>query len=255
MSTYRLRTIAIAVAAAALAWTASPAVADTPRDAPEPQLSDSQDSQVPDSQAPPAADSEEPVPDTEVPPAVDDEDPPAPPTRAVAPRSARLHRPASRYRRGKGWFLGASLGVGSVTYSDGSSDGATATFFDARLGGMLTPRLGLSAEFWSDGHRNKFDDSLAITQNSLGVCLAYWTTPHLWLKAGLGTARVTMYRGGTELARHHGVVYTASAGYEIVSRDSLALDISLRLLGSTFDASSGGAGRSALSLHAGVTWY
>jgi opacity protein-like surface antigen len=220
--------VVIAAAAAALAGAAAPAAANTPRGAPEPQLPEA----APDSEEPPRAE-------------------------AVAPQPVRRYRPASQYRRGKGWFLGGSLGVGSVTYSGNSisSDSQTATFFDVRLGGMLNERFAISTEFWSDGHRNEFDDSLAVTQNCLGLAMTYWVTPHLWLKSGLGTSRLTMYRGGTELASHKGVGYTVGAGYEIVSRDSLSVDLSLRLLGSSFDTSTDDMGRSALSLHAGIAWY
>jgi hypothetical protein len=193
-------------------------------------------------------------------PAPDSEEPPAPalaePVRPQ-PLAQPVARPVSRFRRGKGWFLGASLGIGSVAYSgDGiSNDSETATFFDARLGGMLGERLALSAEFWSDGHRNEFDDSVAVTQNCLGLGAIYWITPHFWAKAGMGTARLKLYRNGSELANHEGFAYTTSVGYEIVSRKSLSVDLSLRLLMSSFGTTFDDVSRSALSLHTGANWY
>jgi hypothetical protein len=222
----------------ALAGLATLARADTPVDAPELRLAE------------PALDSEEPL-------AQGGADPAAPPlAEPVRPQPAAQYQPVSRFRRGKGWFLGGGLGVGSVAYSgEGSTQSKTATFFDARLGGMLTERLGLSAEFWSDGHRNEFDDSVAVTQNSLGVGAIYWVSPHFWVKAGLGTARLKVYRNGAVLAAREGVAYTTSAGYEIVSRKSLSVDLSLRLLMSSFETSFEDLSRSALSLHVGANWY
>jgi hypothetical protein len=229
--------VVIAAATLALAGLATLARADTPVDAPEPRLAE------------PAPDSAEPAPDSAEPPAPQADKPVRPMPLA--------HRPVSGFRSGKGWFLGGSLGIGSVAYAGLgiSNDSETATFLDARLGGMLTERLALSAEFWSDGHRNEFDDSIAITQNCLGVGAIYWVTPHFWTKAGLGTARLTVYRNGSRQVSHQGLAYTAGAGYEIVSRTNLSLDLSLRLLMSSFETSFEDVSRSALSLHAGLNWY
>jgi hypothetical protein len=230
----------ITAATLALAGLTTLARADTPVNAPEPRVA-------------------EPAPATGQPAPAADQPAPATAAEPARPRPAAQYLPVSRFRRGKGWFLGGSMGIGSVAYSGpGNLDSKTATFFDARLGGMLTERLALSAEFWSDGHRKEleFEGTVAATQNCLGLGATYWATPHLWVKAALGTARLTVYSNGAEQAAREGLAYTASTGYEIVSRRSLSVDLSLRLLMSSFDTSvEENVTRSALSLHAGANWY
>jgi hypothetical protein len=59
----------------------------------------------------------------------------------------------SRFHPRAGWFFGANLGTGPIGYGDSSIEGGGGGFLDLRFGGMLTSRLALALEYWSDGHR------------------------------------------------------------------------------------------------------
>ncbi len=155
-----------------------------------------------------------------------------------------------------GWFLGASLGVGALDYSDGFvDDGATGAFFGARFGGMLGQRFGLSAEFWSDGHNADDLGDRALTQNTLGIAMTYWATPRLWLKLGLGSATLKEHLPGLEL-EYDGTALVTAAGYEILSRSRYSVDLSARLMSTSYDNGDfEPMRRNGLALNIGANWY
>lgn len=174
-----------------------------------------------------------------------------------APVSYSPARPLSRFQR-SGWFLGASLGVGSISYSannieDESGNGGY--FFDVRFGGMLSSRFALAVEFWSDGHREdsgQFDE--ARTQNTLGITGTFWAAPRLWIKAGLGASTLTFHQIDDDIALD-GNAYQAAVGYEFMHMGKLAFDGALRITSSSFDDFGGSFRRSALSISVGASRF
>lgn len=254
------------VAVWTLAGSFGAARADTPLNAPAPEMAEQpSDDEAGPTAAEPATDdssSDSSTEDTDKSSRSDTDRPgPSRPAAATPSGSGAWRMPSRRFRTGKGWFLGASVGIGSVTYSENalSDDSDTATFLELRLGGMLSQRFAMSAEFWTDGHREEFDESRATAQNCLGVAMTYWATPHLWFRAGLGASRLTTYRFGVSDRELASWAYMLGTGYELVSRNSLSVDLSVRLLSSTYEFFDfdfiQSASRSALSLHVGVNWY
>lgn len=166
-----------------------------------------------------------------------------------------VQAPAPGWRR-EGWFLGGGLGIGSVGYEGTfiSSDG-TAYCFDAYFGGMLTRQLALSVELWSDGHRTS--DFSSMAQNVLGIAARYWFTPKLWSKGGLGSATLVgddLRWNGQESV--DGIAFLLSTGYELLSRDSMALEVSVRVLSASYEMPGWGSfSRALLAAHLGFIWY
>ena len=155
-----------------------------------------------------------------------------------------------------GWFLGGGLGMGSMGYENIfiASDGA-AYCFDAYFGGMLTPRIALSVELWSDGHRAASSGSMA--QDVLGMAARYWFTPKLWSKGGFGSATLVgdeiRWNGQESL---DGISFLLSTGYELISKDSMALEVAVRVMTTGYEMPGWGAfRRTLLGAHLGFIWY
>ncbi len=138
-----------------------------------------------------------------------------------------------------GWFMGIGVGIGSSSYdgAGGAEEGQGGFFFDARFGGMLTSRLGLAVEFWSDGHRQESFDGVdeARTQNTFAITGSYWLQRKLWLKLGLGASSLTFYREGDNEFSFDGNALLFGVGYEVMHRGNWAFDVSLRVVRSSFD--------------------
>lgn len=179
-------------------------------------------------------------------------EPPPPPGGTPAPAPGA---PEPRFRQGKGWFVGGSLGFGTVSYSSDSSSGETAAFFEARFGTMLGNRFALSIEYWSDGHRIEDEPDVAVTENSLALAATYWATPRFWLRAGLGAALLSAYFRGAAEQEFEGSSFLASGGYELWSHEKYSIDIAARFVSSSYEVEWETMHRAAFSLNLGANWY
>lgn len=167
----------------------------------------------------------------------------------------------SRFREGKGWFLSGDLGLGGVgiTASDGSNDhGSSAMFFHLRFGGMLSKRLALSAELWSDGYDDD-DEFLQVqryTQNVLALAATYWVRPRFWFTAGMGSATMRDYSWSEPVA-YDGSAFMVGTGYELMHRDNYSVDLTFRLVSSSYATNEWGdsLGRTSAAVGLGATWH
>ncbi|MEM9490974.1 MAG: hypothetical protein AAGC55_17630, partial [Myxococcota bacterium] len=125
-------------------------------------------------------------------------------------------------------------------------------FMDARLGGMVNPRLALSVEYWSDGHNADNDSS--FTLNSLAVAATFWPRSRLWLRAGLGTSLLSIYQGRSDDSRR-GYTFTGAIGYEIAHRGKWAFDLSATLRSSNFNEEFEDIRRGTISFNLGLTRF
>ena len=155
--------------------------------------------------------------------------------------------------------------MGTATYSVTTGDLTAETsdtshggfFFDARFGGMLSSRLGLSIELWSNGHRIETidTDEASITQTTLGLAATYWLNRRLWFKAGLGISGLSRYENGDSVEDAEGTSLTAAIGYEIMHRGNWAVDLSLRLVASRYDEEALQFQRSSFAFNLGLTRF
>lgn len=163
----------------------------------------------------------------------------------------------SQFREGKGWYLGADAGAGAVTigWSSGDDSGSSSLNFHFRFGGMLRPRLAVSAEFWSDGHSTT-DIDASYTQNVLALAASYWLLPRLWVTTGVGSGTLRTYAGGSGDAQvNKGHVFMVGSGFEVLSRKRYSLDLNIRLFQSTYDLGWVTMSRGSVSFGLGATWH
>ena len=164
----------------------------------------------------------------------------------------------SRFREGKGWFLGGDFALGGVaaTWDNGLDQGGSALFFHLRFGGKLSQRLGLSVELWSDGYDNEgdFGEIQRYTQNVVALAVSYWLMPRFWVTTGLGSATLRDY-SGPETIPTDGSGFMVGMGYELFAREKYSIDATLRLISSSYDMEWATMGRTSFAVGVGATWH
>jgi hypothetical protein len=152
-----------------------------------------------------------------------------------------------------GLILGGGLGAGNISASAcGACGGGLAG--ELHIGGMITQQLAIVVDFW--GVEHSYDDGAGgstLTNSMITVDAQYWLLDQLWIKGGLGGARITVsdqfgndYAGGESAL---GVL--AAGGVEVLQVNSFALDLQLRV---GWGAYSGGAATNVAFL-VGANWY
>lgn len=170
------------------------------------------------------------------------------------------HRPSTssrtKFRDGKGWFISGDVGIGAVayTYGDGADHGESGPFIHARFGAMLTQRVALSAELWSDGHNSSFNGG-SFSQRVYALALSYWAIPKLWVTAGFGSAKLKESSEFTPTRDYSGVAYMAGLGYEVWSRERYSIDVTMRMLSSGFDIDFTNLSRTGFVVGIGASWH
>lgn len=133
-----------------------------------------------------------------------------------------------------GFILGATIDGGHMGCQtedgDDCGDGVhEAGGFSVHVGGLVTPRLALLAEFWGMAHS---EDRFTATQVLATANVRGWIAPRLWLQGGVGVARSKLeFDGDIIMATStSSVVPAASAaiGFELVQTPVFGLDIELR---------------------------
>ncbi|HLU64984.1 MAG TPA: hypothetical protein VKZ63_01835 [Kofleriaceae bacterium] len=190
---------------------------------------------------------------------------------AALPGAARAQQPAGgepavgaapEVRR-DGFFLGASLGLGSQRYSaDGYEDlQVEGAGLGVHLGGMLTSQLALAIELaYLSGESDETGDGpdVVIWQRQIGAWLRYWPIPRLWLQGGLASLRAGARANGVEGPKLKGAALTAAVGFEAVHQDTFALDVLLRVGGGDFSDSASDPDdltTATIALLASLSWY
>jgi hypothetical protein len=163
----------------------------------------------------------------------------------------------SRFRSSGSWFLGGDFGVGAVTrgWSDGSDAGSSAQFLHLRFGGMLSERLGLSVELWSDGYKDEeFFETEQATQNVIALAVSYYLSPRLWVATGLGSATLRDY-SGSETVTAEGSGLMVGLGYELFARPKYSIDLTMRTIMSSYEFGWAELSRTSVAFGAGATWH
>lgn len=164
----------------------------------------------------------------------------------------------TEYRKGKGWFVSGDVGVGGVaaSFADGSGDrGAQAGFFHLRFGGMIKQRLGVSVELWSDGYDDEIDfgPDERFVQNTVALAVSYWASPRIWVTGGLGSASLHDYSSPVKVT-NDGAAYMVGMGLEVWRRPKYSLDLTFRLITSSYDVGSQ-LNRTSAGFGVGATWH
>lgn len=158
----------------------------------------------------------------------------------------------SPYRQGRGWFLSGDVGLAMVSYGqNGESAGEVGAYVVARFGGMLTPRLALSAEFWSDGHGYRDFEAGSATQNTLALAATFWLTPRFWLSGGLGSSTAKGFWNGSVEWEEEGISLMIGVAYELLHRPRWSIDLTSRVVTTWYEPFH----RTATIFGVGASWH
>jgi hypothetical protein len=165
---------------------------------------------------------------------------------AAAPYAAPPAPPAQR----DGFLVGFSIGAGSMFAEDESLNGVA---FDFSIGGMLNPKLAIMYDASAVMHPEDVGngESYVFTSSFNTIALQSWVAPKVWLKGGLGFARVFVSGDGESETLENALGITGAAGYEIVQSRNFALDASVRLASGFYE----GVTLHNASLLVGFHWY
>jgi hypothetical protein len=114
---------------------------------------------------------------------------------------------------------------------------------------MITPRLALMFDGSGIAHQEGNADLVQAVDT---FAAQYFATNALWVKGGIGIARVGVsVDGHNEWVTPTGMGLLLAAGYEVYQRDHSALDLQLRLASGSYD----GGTITNVSLLVGYNWY
>jgi len=130
-----------------------------------------------------------------------------------------------------GIYGGFGLGVGEMTADcQGCGDALESIGFSFDIGFRLGPRFGIFLDGWGLAHPEDNDYGTVTLVHAIATVGAqYWLSPPLWIKAGIGSAQLSVsYEGETEAESDTVAGYLIAAGYEILHSPNFSVDLELR---------------------------
>ncbi len=99
------------------------------------------------------------------------------------------------------------------------------------------------------------DQGADIAKTAAMVAAQYWISPRLWLKGGLGFAKLSNTASGTdaELVIDNGGAALLGAGYELLSNRNFAIDLQGRFIVGSYDGIN--AKTSSGTVGVGLNWF
>ncbi|HPH66039.1 MAG TPA: hypothetical protein PLF40_09860 [Kofleriaceae bacterium] len=158
---------------------------------------------------------------------------------------------------------GVSLGVGGMSVGDESvrcsncTTNPAAFAIAAHIGGVLSPQFALMLEVQVNTQtvEEQTYDTIFLTQSAAMVAAQYWVSPRLWLKGGIGFAKLSNTASSTdaELVIDNGGAALFGAGYELLSNRHLAIDLQGRFIVGSYDGIN--AKTSSGTVGVGINWF
>lgn len=155
-----------------------------------------------------------------------------------------------------GFTAGVELGGGNLGCKrDNGCDGFVgAGSFGLHLGGMASDRLAALFDMWWMVHDENRE---TISQGIMTASLQLWPIRHLWLRGGLGAARLAYaYDGGLIDYEDHTEwvpAFQVGIGVEPIATRTFGLDIALRYGTGFYSDGDHAIHNGALTI--GVSWY
>lgn len=149
-----------------------------------------------------------------------------------------FHNRTGRLAWGFSIGLGGMHDAGSNVTSCGNCDyNPIAVEADAHIGGFLTPRFALMAEGQVNGQTvySDFYGDTVLTQSALMIAGQYWVTPQLWIKGGIGFARLYADNAYDVWDFGGGGAIMGAIGYELMSARNFAVDLQGRLIQGSYN--------------------
>jgi hypothetical protein len=189
------------------------------------------------------------------------------PALASAQRYGRGHQrsavPGGFHDRAGRLTYGFSIGLGGM-HDDGSAitscrncDFSPLTFeADIHLGGMLSPRLGLMFEGQGNIqtiHSDFIDGDTTLSQGAAMFAAQFWIIPQLWIKGGIGVARLTVDDAFFTEDFGTGGALMGALGIELLSAPNFALELQGRIIQASYRSLDDNITSGTIGL--GINWY
>lgn len=126
-----------------------------------------------------------------------------------------------------GLYGGFGLGLGEMTADcDGCDDALESLGVNFDIGYRIGPRFGIMLDGWGLGHP---EDQVTLVHAIVTIGAQYWLSPPLWIKGGIGSARLSLqYEGETQAESDTVAGFMLAAGYEVVHSPGFSVDLELR---------------------------
>jgi len=107
------------------------------------------------------------------------------------------------------------------------------------IGWQLTPNLGIFLDGGGLGVDPDTDGQATLVQAVVAVGVQYWIQQPIWLKAGIGSAQLSIYSDFLEDETETVFGLLLAAGYEIVSQPGFSVDAEFRIATGFYDEVDG----------------
>jgi hypothetical protein len=158
--------------------------------------------------------------------------------------------------------IGGSIGLGgmhdsgsNITECNTCDYNPVAFEADGHIGGFLTPRFALMAEGQVNAQTvasDQYDDTV-LSMSSLMLAGQYWITPQLWIKGGVGVARLYASDSYYDYDFGTGGVVMGGLGFEVFSARNFAVDLQGRIIQGSFNGVDDNVTSGTVGI--GVNWY
>ncbi len=186
--------------------------------------------------------------------------PPPPPAPSAAPGAAPVTPAVATASVRRGLTLGGGIGVGGIADEDGrieciDCESSTAGSLGLHAGWMINPHLAVGVDVWGAVQALDADGNTALVQVLTTAGAQYWLNPRWWVKAGVGTARLSESDSAadenTEVGK--GAAIMAAVGFEAWHHGRFVLDLELRAAKASYEELDQSYTQGALQV--GVSWY
>lgn len=167
-------------------------------------------------------------------------------------------------RQGRLTF-GLSVGLGGMNDDVGdigcnSCDYNPLSFGAAgHIGGFIGPRMALMLELQTNvqqvSQEQFVNDDAFLYQSAAMVAAQYWLLPQLWIKGGIGFARLEeQSRDGFFAGTlDNGIALLGAVGFEIFSARYMSIDIQGRILNGSYEGADNNITAGTIGI--GINWF
>jgi hypothetical protein len=117
---------------------------------------------------------------------------------------------------------------------------------------MMTDKLAFSVDGWAMVHRSEFlTETVTVTHSMLTVGPQIWLVPRIWVRGGVGWARLSVDFGDIQAQSESVLGIMGAVGWEVLTSSKFALDVQVRAGTGFYD----GVDAANAGLGLGFTWF
>jgi hypothetical protein len=159
------------------------------------------------------------------------------------------------------WGFGVGLGGmhdggSAVTTCDNCDFNPLAVELDGHIGGVLSPRFALMFEAQANFqtvHSDRFDGDSVVSQGAAMIAGQFWILPQLWIKGGIGVARLQIDDTFVTTDFGTGGALMGAIGVELLSARRFALELQGRIIEGSYNSLDDNVTSGTIGL--GINWY